>query len=154
MDREAWSAAIHGVAKSRAWLSDWTELNWYHFTLFYLLVLKTKRFLKINLILQSCTIKHLIFLFTCFYLKMDILNTRKYIGIHKGNTPKNVFIIRFPTYNQLALSEVTEECCPSSAVNIWHCILCDQMISVALYSSFLPLIFNWLEIVSWHSGVL
>ena len=28
MDREAWHAAIHGVAKSRTWLSDWTELNW------------------------------------------------------------------------------------------------------------------------------
>ena len=28
MDREAWSAAIHGVSKSRTWLSDWTELNW------------------------------------------------------------------------------------------------------------------------------
>ena len=24
MDREAWRAAIHGVAKSRTWLSDWT----------------------------------------------------------------------------------------------------------------------------------
>ena len=29
MDREAWRAAIHGVAKSRTRLSDWTELNWY-----------------------------------------------------------------------------------------------------------------------------
>ena len=27
MDREAWRAAIHGVAKSRTWLSDWTELT-------------------------------------------------------------------------------------------------------------------------------
>ena len=27
MDREDWRAAIHGVAKSRTWLSDWTELN-------------------------------------------------------------------------------------------------------------------------------
>ena len=25
--REAWSAALHGVAKSRTWLSNWTELN-------------------------------------------------------------------------------------------------------------------------------
>ena len=28
MDREAWRAAIHGVAKSLTWLSDWSELNW------------------------------------------------------------------------------------------------------------------------------
>ena len=27
IDREAWRAAIHGVAKSRTRLSDWTELN-------------------------------------------------------------------------------------------------------------------------------
>jgi len=28
IDREAWRAAIHGIAKSRTRLSDWTELNW------------------------------------------------------------------------------------------------------------------------------
>ena len=28
MDREAWHAVVHGVAKSRTRLSDWTELNW------------------------------------------------------------------------------------------------------------------------------
>ena len=27
-DREAWRSVIHGVAKSRTRLSDWTELNW------------------------------------------------------------------------------------------------------------------------------
>ena len=29
MDREAWRAVVHGVAKSQTWLSNWTELNTY-----------------------------------------------------------------------------------------------------------------------------
>ena len=28
MDREAWYVAVHGVATSQTWLSNWTELNW------------------------------------------------------------------------------------------------------------------------------
>ena len=42
MDSEAWRAAVHGVAKSQTWLSDWTELRAskiytivYFFFLFY-----------------------------------------------------------------------------------------------------------------------
>jgi len=38
MDREAWHAVIHGVSKSRIWLSDWTELNWW----MYLVLLNSK----------------------------------------------------------------------------------------------------------------
>ena len=33
MDMDAWHAAVHGVAKSRTWLSDWSELNWTDFVL-------------------------------------------------------------------------------------------------------------------------
>ena len=29
LDREAWRAAVHGVAKSQTRLSDWTELKWW-----------------------------------------------------------------------------------------------------------------------------
>ena len=28
MDREAWRAVIHGVAKSQTWLNDWSDLIW------------------------------------------------------------------------------------------------------------------------------
>ena len=28
MDKEVWHAAVHGVTKSRTYMSDWTELNW------------------------------------------------------------------------------------------------------------------------------
>ena len=42
MDREAWRAAVHGVAKSQKWLSDWTELDWN-------LVTKTKSVHRLHL---------------------------------------------------------------------------------------------------------
>ena len=45
MDREAWRAAVHGVAKSQTQLSDWTELNWYGVCFITLLWLVRKTFL-------------------------------------------------------------------------------------------------------------
>ena len=43
MDREAWHAAVHGVAKSQIQQSDWTELNW---SLAAFDILRTLRTLK------------------------------------------------------------------------------------------------------------
>ena len=52
MDREAWRAGIHGVAKSRTWLSDWTELKW-----------KVKFWIQTSLILKCIWLFSLLKLF-------------------------------------------------------------------------------------------
>ena len=36
MDREAWHAAVHGVAKGQTWLINWTELIWTSYQLYHL----------------------------------------------------------------------------------------------------------------------
>ena len=59
MDREAWRAAIHGVAKSKTRLSDWTELNWIALTIrdwslgskYFIKILKFK---SLTFRFQSC----------------------------------------------------------------------------------------------------
>ena len=38
MDWEAWRAAIHGVSKSRTWLSKWTELNWTEYNPYHVII--------------------------------------------------------------------------------------------------------------------
>ena len=48
MDREAWCAAIHGVAKSQTRLSDWTELNF-----------PMQVFISLCLFISSCSVPFL-----------------------------------------------------------------------------------------------
>ena len=55
MDREAWHAAIHGVAKSQTWLSDWTELNWMKIAIAIIIL-----FLSIHILLKC---------FVCIWLQ-------------------------------------------------------------------------------------
>ena len=53
LDMEAWRAVVHGVAKSRTWLRDWTEVRWsgipISLRIFQFVVIHTvKRFSIIN----------------------------------------------------------------------------------------------------------
>ena len=64
MDKEAWRAVIHGVAKSWTRLSDWTELNWMYRSPvdFCVLVLCLEILLKKNLITLKGSCPHFGFL--------------------------------------------------------------------------------------------
>ena len=56
MDREALRAAIHGIAKSRTRLSNWTELNWTgvrFWVLFWFFLYKKVNGAKIGIILPQ-----------------------------------------------------------------------------------------------------
>ena len=73
MDREAWRTVIHGVAKSRTRLSDWSDLIWYFFNFhFYNLLLCKKKknnlFFKANFIHIYIFNNFCDFLFSFFFL--------------------------------------------------------------------------------------
>ena len=62
MDREAWRAAVHGVAKSWTRLSDWTELNNFCLLYFDTLLLGTH---ILRIVMCSC---HMMCLFILIFL--------------------------------------------------------------------------------------
>ena len=67
MDREAWRAAVHGVAKSQTRLRDWTELNWITTFLFLLLP-----FIKLVCLLEINILQFILFV----YLFLIVLGLR------------------------------------------------------------------------------
>ena len=86
-DREAWHAAVHGVAKSRTWLSDWTAATnivaWISlFSISFFLRLSnislyefTTRCLSIHLFMDICTFSLEIYLFkSCAHLLIGVLD--------------------------------------------------------------------------------
>ena len=82
MDREAWHAVVHGVAKSWTRLSNWTELNWWeckstliiscyiiHYTLYhkYICIAQIRCSPLWPGITSPCWLSHFL-LFQCFFL--------------------------------------------------------------------------------------
>ena len=83
MDREAWSAAVHGVAKSRTRPSDWTELNlmdtwaastsWLLWVMFYRSLFKTWLSVLQGTKLEVGLLVHMVILFLNFFRIVTLL---------------------------------------------------------------------------------
>ena len=76
MDREAWHAAIHGVAKSRTRLNDWTELNWWWYigSSMLLQVAVSHPFLWLIIITLYIRIPHL-YSFICWWTQIASMSS-------------------------------------------------------------------------------
>ena len=72
MDREAWGAATHGVAKSQTWLSEWTELIWTDPLSIYLCIINLSICIHIYLHVQSNICVSCIWIYVCMYIHMHI----------------------------------------------------------------------------------
>ena len=67
MDREAWCAAIHGVAKSWTRLSDWSDLIWIYLKFTTLMLLRS---FHISCTYIPCAFPHLLVFFTLPHLHL------------------------------------------------------------------------------------
>ena len=85
MEREAWHTAVHGVAKSQTWLSDWNELKVKVLILIIILLKKSHKIPLLELYLSLQTQKPKISLF-CFSLHLTM------ISLFLGQHPKAVHV--------------------------------------------------------------
>ena len=147
MDREAWWAVIHGVTKSRTWLSDWTELTERGQKLF-LNICRTE--MPFPLVIICITFKHMFILiiFVCFpFVQLSLLffppwfcNFVDLEGFTRGESPSKL-VWGSPDY-------VFCLCVPSS----WACILTPFTIkSILIWSVILLRDDTWKKCLKNHA---
>ena len=78
MDREAWCATVHGVAKSWTWLNDWTELNWFLLSCNYV-VIHNHTFLVTLMTQYSLKYMRLLMKHFSLYFRQEVLRGCDYI---------------------------------------------------------------------------
>ena len=129
MDRQAWHAAVHGVAKSQTQLSEWTELIWtevvYSFCFYFL------KFCQFCLTYLNA-LMHLEITPSTLQL-MSLIITNNYTS----SFPSSVSLLRFIPFtykHKVRISEVAQSC-PT---------LCDPVDS-SLHQAPLSMGFSWQE---------
>ena len=77
MDREAWYAAAHGVAKSRTWLRDWTELTEYVHLFAYLFILNPFIVNISHIVFHSSVNRYLGYFYLLATMNKSFMNIKK-----------------------------------------------------------------------------
>ena len=81
MDREAWYAAAHGVAKSRTWLRDWTELTEYVHLFAYLFILNPFIVNISHIVFHSSVNRYLGYFYLLATMNKSFMNIHKQVFV-------------------------------------------------------------------------
>ena len=91
INREAWCAVVHGVAKSQTWLSDWTELKWMHHKMHHHVGFEG------IISMSHHKSKHISHKTKNYMSVMNILSPQKLFHFINSRYPKGLAIILTPT---------------------------------------------------------